>query len=66
MWITFDRRGGVQDNDSNLNFHVIASDKNDFMLDLRGRATPLLEATGVSKEQLLYLKYQIDTALGIV
>lgn len=63
MWVILDGRANVSDADPLLNFFVENDDKNDFKMHLKGRSMPILKCTGVSKDQLIHLRSQIDKIL---
>jgi hypothetical protein len=63
MHLNLDRRMTIVDDNPNLNFHVSWGDKNDFDVILKGTSLPVLQLTGVSKNQLVHLREEIDKAL---
>jgi hypothetical protein len=64
MHLNLDRRMTITDDSPNLNFHVLWGDKDDFDVVLKATSFPVLQLTGVSKEQLIVLREQIDKALN--
>jgi hypothetical protein len=64
MYLNLDRRMMITDDDPGLSFFVSQSDKDDFELVLKGFSLPVLQLTGVSKEQLVSLREQINEVLG--